>query len=262
MRSGVGAVCPFTRRDLFLDELFPDLLDFLAVVPVVLAWAASALLVVLLWLVLDALFCAAAAGSVPPPAASAARIQPASVCLPRKVRMSGLCVLGRRLLAVRRNDARQKHRHGPVVVAVAAHFEHHVVASLQLPDSPAIIIHGIDRLPIHLGDDVAGAEPQVVGEAGGLHLAHHHALLPLHTNALRALRRKCFHAQAEFRRCWLVWRTIDPVGRIRENPRAIFDRRRCLALLLVAVVGDLDLAPDRRTRNRVHQIVPRFHRRT
>src|SRR5208283_1491752 len=245
----------------FLDELFPDLLVFLAVGPVVLAWAVAALPAALLWLVLDALFCAAAAGSVTLPAAIAARIQPASVCLPRKVRMSGLCVLGCHLLAVRRNDARQKHRYRPVVVAVAAYFEHHVVAGLQLPDSLAVVIQGIHRLPVHLGNDVAGAETQVVGEAGGLDLAHHHALLPFHAHALRALRGKRFHVQAEFCRRWLVRRAINPVGRIREYPRAILHRRRSLALLLVPEIGDLDLAPDRRTRNRVHQIVPRFHRR-
>src|SRR5271157_4904174 len=89
MRSGAGAACPFTRRDLFLDELFPDLLDFLAVAPVVLEWTTLRLLVALLWLMFDAVFCAATAGKLAPPAAIAARIQPASVCLQSKVRMSG-----------------------------------------------------------------------------------------------------------------------------------------------------------------------------
>src|SRR5208282_5236920 len=68
MRSGAGAACPFTRRDLFLDELFPDLLDFLAVAPVVLEWTTLRLLVALLWLMFDAVFCAATAGKLPPPA--------------------------------------------------------------------------------------------------------------------------------------------------------------------------------------------------
>ncbi|MGB2675738.1 MAG: hypothetical protein WCE53_10620 [Candidatus Acidiferrum sp.] len=48
MRSGIGAACPFTRRDLFLDELFPDLLDFLTVFPDGLEWDEAALLVALL----------------------------------------------------------------------------------------------------------------------------------------------------------------------------------------------------------------------
>src|SRR5208283_48240 len=168
MRSAVGAACPFSLRGLFLDELFPDLPTFLVVVPVVFAWAAPALLAGLLWFVLDALFCAAAAGILQLPAVIAARIHAVIVCLQRKVRMSGLCVLVRRLLAVRRNNARQKHRHRPVVVAVAAHFEHHVVAGLQLANSLAIVVQGIYRLPVHLGNNVAGAETQVVGEAGGL----------------------------------------------------------------------------------------------
>jgi hypothetical protein len=48
MRSGAGAACPFTRLDLFLDELLPDLLDFLTVVPDRLEWDEAALLVALL----------------------------------------------------------------------------------------------------------------------------------------------------------------------------------------------------------------------
>jgi hypothetical protein len=90
MRSCVGAACPFTRFDRRLDELFPDLLVLLTLVPADLVWVVPLPLAVLLWLVLAGALCAAAAGSVKPPAAVAARIHPTSACLERNVRMSGL----------------------------------------------------------------------------------------------------------------------------------------------------------------------------
>src|SRR5208337_1641997 len=89
MRSGAGAACPFSRRDLFLDEPFPDLVDFLAAVADGLAWNEPVLLAAPLRLVFAAVLCAAAAGILQLPAAIAAIIHPVSVCLQSKVRMSG-----------------------------------------------------------------------------------------------------------------------------------------------------------------------------
>src|SRR5208283_2952646 len=108
MRSGVGAACPFTRFDLFLEELFPDLLDFPGVVPAGLGWDALALLGVVLWLLLAGALCAAAAGRVKPPAAVAARIHPISDCLQSKVRITGL--MRRRSITCRRPEQRPAGR--------------------------------------------------------------------------------------------------------------------------------------------------------
>jgi hypothetical protein len=48
MRSGIGAFCPLSRRDLLLDELFLGLPDFAVATPLVVACAAVALLAALL----------------------------------------------------------------------------------------------------------------------------------------------------------------------------------------------------------------------
>src|SRR5208337_1821311 len=89
MRSGVGAACPFTRRDFFLEEVFLVPPAFRVVVPVVLVGAEAALLAALTWLLLDAVPCAAAAGILQLPTAIAARMHAVSVCLKSKVRITG-----------------------------------------------------------------------------------------------------------------------------------------------------------------------------
>jgi hypothetical protein len=91
MRSEVGVAWPFTRREFFLEDTFPDLevRDFVAagfadgeagtaeftdlVVPEDLAWALLCVLVEFADF-FEALWAAPAAGSVKPPAARAARI--------------------------------------------------------------------------------------------------------------------------------------------------------------------------------------------
>src|SRR5256885_952570 len=106
------------------------------------------------------------------------------------------------LLSIRRYHARQEHGHNAFAIRATApqDLECDVHSRLELGDSLAIVVNGIDRFVINLGNHVAAVELQFVGKAGRIDFRDQHAALPFHTHTRSTFWRQAVDAQPEFRR--------------------------------------------------------------
>src|SRR6266478_4132917 len=129
-------------------------------------------------------------------------------------------------MLIRWDNARQKYGQDFVVLP-PQNFEHHIIARLQLGHHAPVFFHRIHRFTVDLRDHVPAPESGVIREA---------------------------------RRRYIAGLIAGPADLVREDPRTILDRCGSFLLLAVTHVGQLDLAPDRRRRNRVHQVVSALHR--
>src|SRR6266478_172896 len=162
-------------------------------------------------------------------------------------------------MLIRWDNARQKYGQDFVVLP-PQNFEHHIIARLQLGHHAPVFFHRIHRFTVDLRDHVPAPESGVIREARRLDIRYEDALLPFQADLARAFRSQFIHAQPKFRRRYFAGLIAGPADLVREDPRTILDRRGSFLLLAVTHVGQLDLAPDRRRRNRVHQVVSALQR--
>src|SRR6266702_2299236 len=253
IRSGAGVFCPRSRRCDFLEDFVrcneaPDFED------------------------VDLLGVAACASTDDAPARRPATHSSASVgfidfC--KRIRIGTVqfsaVIASLLLLIVRRHFTRQIERQNPVAVLPAKDLENDILALLQPGHCFAVVGNGIHLLAVDFRDDVAAAESQIFGKRRRVDFGYQHALLPFYSYAVAALRRQLFHVQPEFRRRRFARLIAHPASHIREHSGAVLDNSRGLALLglallVLANVLDLDLAPNRRLRNGIDQVIPSLHR--
>src|SRR6266487_4035768 len=252
IRSGAGTFCPRSRRCDFLEDFVrcneaPDFED-------------------------DLLGVAACASTDDAPARRPATHSSASVGfidLCKRIRIGTVqfsaVIASLLLLIVRRHFTRQIERQNPVAVLPAKDLENDILALLQPGHCFAVVGNGIHLLAVDFRDDVAAAESQIFGKRRRVDLGYQHALLPFYSYAVAALRCQLFHVQPEFRRRRFARLIAHSASHIREHSGAVLDNSRGLtlfglALLVLANVFDLDLAPNRRLRNGIDQIIPSLHR--
>src|SRR5216684_8723051 len=252
IRSGAGAFCPRSRRCDFLEDFVrrseePDFEDDL----------------------LGVAACASASDAPArrPATHSSARIGFIDSC--KRMRIGTVqfsaAIASLLLLIVRRHFTRQIERQNPVAVLPAKDLENDILALLQPGHRFAVVGNGIHLLAVNFRDDVAAAESQIFGKRRRVDFGYQHALLPFYSYAVAALRCQLFHVQPEFRRRRFARLITHSASHIREHSGAVLDNSRGLALLglallVLANVLDLDLAPNRRLRNGIDQIIPSLHR--
>src|SRR6266851_574922 len=252
IRSGAGAFCPRSRRCDFLEDFVrrseePDFEDDL----------------------LGVAACASASDAPArrPATHSSARIGFIDSC--KRMRIGTVqfsaAIASLLLLIVRRHFTRQIERQNSVAVLPAKDLEDDILALLQPGHRFAVVGNGIHLLAVNFRDDVAAAESQIFGKRRRVDFGYQHALLPFYSYAVAALRRQLFHVQPEFRRRRFARLIAHSASHIREHSGAVLDNSRGLALLglallVLANVFDLDLAPNRRLRNGIDQVIPSLHR--